>query len=1013
MLLLKPIFLKPTINLPHSITFSIFFHFCTMNGKFAILLNRHRILGPVFNPVIIKKEPGREFWVIADRLSEFNLHQYDRQLFPEQKQLVHVIDEYSDTHLLKVFTKRKTSIQDFFSSVDEKLFSMHLRPYIERRLSRCIELLSGSDTFIFLKKQHHNIYDSDRMYLKDDIATVVFHFTRKPEGITYALRINYNEEEIILANKDGYVLINDPCVLLLENSLLLFDDIDGKKLLPFFKHQLVFVKKETEKKFLETFARQIIQRYSVRVEGLTIIDHHTEPSASLSLENDLNGKPTYALRFKYNENTSYDANCKSELQVNIKEQDGRIEFHRMNRNAAFENKAISSLLKMGLANIHSNYFLPLNLNRHENILLVYDLVSWLNANGKNLTGLGIAVEQRFAVNKYYLDIVDLKLKVRENENDWFDIHATVKLDGVEIPFIRFRQHLIEGRREYELPDGSIMVLPEAWFARFKDILAFAKEENQQLVLEKQHFPLLDKNLKEFDGTYSDKVRMLLNVNSLQEQPVPMDIQATLRDYQKIGYSWLWKLNRFEFGGCLADDMGLGKTLQTLTLLQRAIDEEKTRFNGPVNSVFERQLTIFDQEQQAQGKAMPSLVVVPSTLIHNWIHEITRFVPAINAGIYGGQNRKPFRYYYNTYNLIVTSYGHVRNDFETIKSFEFLYIILDESQVVKNRHSKTYKALTMLNAMHRVVLTGTPIENSLTDLWSQMNFLNPGLLGNFNFFKSEFAIPIEKNHSKHQIKVLQTLISPFVMRRTKEEVTPELPELSRQQIYCDMTEAQYAFYETEKSKARNLVMDNILKSGIQQSSFIILQSLTRLRQAANHPVLIEPGYDEDSGKYNTILDNIRNLLAEKHKVLIFSSFVKHLELYASYCRQNNIPFSCLTGNVPQKKREAIINKFQESKDILLFFISIKTGGYGLNLTAADYVFILDPWWNPAVEEQALSRSHRIGQKNKVFVYRFIAKDTIEEKIRKLQDRKSSLARKFIDSNNPFATSDKDEILKLFE
>lgn len=984
-----------------------------MNGKFAILLNRHRILGPVFNPVMITKDPGMEFWIIADRLSEINLHQYDRHLFPEQNQLVHVIEEYSDTHLLKVFTKRKTSIQDFLSSVDENLFSMHLRPYIERRLSMCIELLSGSDTMIFMKKQHQNIYDSDRVYLQDDIATVVFHFMRKPEGLTYALSINHNEEKIILTHKDGYVLINDPCVILLENRLFLFDDIDGKKLLPFFKLQSVFVKKETEKKFLETFARQIIQKYCVKVEGLNIIDHHTEPSALLSLENNTNGKPAYVLRFKYDENTLYDANRKSELQVKITEQNNRIEFHRMNRNAVFENKVISSLLKMGLANIQSNLFLPLNLNRTENILLVYDLVSWLNANSKTLTGQGIIVEQRLNVNKYYLDKVDLKLKVRESEHDWFDIHATVKLDGFEIPFVRFRQHLIEGRREYELPDGSVMVLPEAWFARFKDILAFTKEEDQRLVLEKQHFHLLDKNLKEFDGTYSDKVRMLLDINSYEEQPVPIDIHATLRDYQKRGYSWLWKLNRFEFGGCLADDMGLGKTLQTLTLLQRAIDEEKTRYNGPVNSVFEKQLTIFEQKQQAQGKAMPSLVVVPSTLIHNWINEITRFVPAISAGIYGGQNRKPFRHYYNTYDLIVTSYGHVRNDFETIKSFEFLYITLDESQVVKNRHSKTYKALTMLNAVHKVVLTGTPIENSLTDLWSQMNFLNPGLLGNFNFFKSEFVIPIEKNHSKHQTKMLQTLISPFVMRRSKEEVAPELPQLSRQQIYCDMTEAQHAFYETEKSKARNLVMDNILKSGIQQSSFIILQSLTRLRQAANHPVLIESGYYEDSGKYNAILDNIRNLMAEKHKVLIFSSFVKHLELYTSYCRQNNIPFSCLTGDVLQKKREAIINKFQESKDIFLFFISIKTGGYGLNLTAADYVFILDPWWNPAVEEQALSRSHRIGQKNKVFVYRFIAKDTIEEKIRMLQDRKSSLARKFIDSNNPFTASDKDEILKLFE
>ncbi|MBN2480568.1 MAG: DEAD/DEAH box helicase [Bacteroidales bacterium] len=984
-----------------------------MNGKFALLLSLHRVLGPIFNPVVITKNAGQDFWVISDRISMANLHQYDGQLFPEQKKLVNVIEEYSDTHLLKIFTKRKISIQDFFSSVDENLFNMQIRPYIERRLNRCIELLSGSDTLIFLKKQHHNIYDSDRVYLQDDIATAVFNFIRKPEGLTYSLTINYNDEDINLTNKSGFVLINDPCVLLFENRLLLFDDIDGKKLLPFFKNQSVFVRKETEKKFLETFAKQIIQKYQVHAEGFRIVDQHPEPTAVLSLENNLKNKPGFILRFRYDDNILYDANRKSELQVRISEHDHAIEFRRLNRNVAFENRIISSLLKMGLANMDLSCFTPLNLSRIDNVILVYDLVSWLNFNSKALADLGIEVVQRFSVNRYYLKQVNLKLKVRETEHDWFDINATVKLDDIELPFIKFRQHLLDGRREYGLPDGRILVLPEAWFARFKDFMSFAREENNQLILEKQHFPLLDKTLKGFESSYSDKVRQLLDADHFEEQPVPAEIRCTLRDYQKTGYSWLWKLNRLQFGGCLADDMGLGKTIQTLTLLQRSITEEKTRYNGPVNSVFERQLTIFDQEQRAQGKAVPSLVVVPSTLIHNWINEIMKFAPSILAGYYGGQNRKPFGHYYNAYDLIITSYGYIRNDFEIIKSYDFLYIILDESQVIKNRHSKTYKAITAINSIHRLILTGTPVENSLTDLWSQMNFLNPGLLGNFRFFKGEFVMPIEKNHNKHQTRILQTLISPFVMRRTKSEVARELPGLSRQQIYCDMTEAQYGFYETEKSKVRNLVLDNILKTGMRQSSFIILQSLTRLRQAANHPVLIEPDYAEDSGKYNAIRDNIHNLLAEKHKVLVFSSFVKHLELFTAYCRQSNIPYSCLTGDVPQKKREQIIHEFQESGDIFLFFISIKAGGYGLNLTSADYVFILDPWWNPAVEEQAISRSHRMGQKNKVFVYRFIAKDTIEEKILMLQDRKSSLAQKFTDSNNPLASADKEEILGLFD
>jgi SNF2 family DNA or RNA helicase len=229
----------------------------------------------------------------------------------------------------------------------------------------------------------------------------------------------------------------------------------------------------------------------------------------------------------------------------------------------------------------------------------------------------------------------------------------------------------------------------------------------------------------------------------------------------------------------------------------------------------------------------------------------------------------------------------------------------------------------------------------------------------------------------------------------------------------MSESQQTFYETEKSRARNLILDNIRDLGIEKSSFVILQSLTKLRQAANHPVLIDDEYGEDSGKHEVILDNIRNLVAEGHKALIFSSFVKHLDLYTEVCRKEGYKYAWLTGDVPQSQREGIICKFQEDPEIHLFFISIKAGGFGLNLTSADYVFILDPWWNPAVEEQALSRAHRMGQRKKVFVYRFIAKDTLEEKIHLLQERKSQLAENFINNNNPFKTTDRDELLKLLD
>ncbi len=984
-----------------------------MKGKFALTLTTHRILGPLFNPVIISISNNREYYSVSDRLSLANLPQYEQQLSPEHILLIRIIEEYTDNQLLKVFTKKKVSAQDFLNSVDPILFERHLRPYIEKRLLRCIEVLNGSDIPVYTKKQKNNIYETDRIIFHEETANAVFNFIRTAEDLQYFLTVSYGDQNIRLTGQQGYILANDPCCLILGNNLFQFDDIDGKKILPFFKRSTISIKRETEKKFLETFATQVIRKYKIHADGFRITDHDMLPVPVLSLETTIAGMPVFVLRFNYQDKASYFANKKSELLVTVTETEGNIEFHRYNRNYDFENHIISSLLESGLANLEGSYFLPFRVNKSENILLTYDLVSWLNFNIGDLKELGVQVNQSLLANRYYLQKVELKLKVNDNNSDWFDIQAVVHMEGFDIPFVRFRNHILNGRREFELSDGRIAVLPEEWFARFKDLFTFGKESHDQLTLEKQHFPLLKESLQGIDGSYAGKLRKWLDNNSLRIPEVPCQIEADLRDYQKKGFAWMCKLYNNEFGGCLADDMGLGKTLQTLTLIQHVINEEKTRQSGPVQSVFERQLTIFSSSETVQGKTKPSIVIVPSSLIHNWMNEATKFAPLLKTGFYGGQNRKSFRQYYDRYDLIVTSYGLIRNDIESLKSYDFLYIILDESQVIKNPHSKTYKAVISMAASHRLVLTGTPIENSLIDLWAQMNFLNPGLLGNYEFFRNQFVVPIEKESDEKQSRILQTLIQPFVMRRTKREVAGELPALTRQTIYCEMSESQQSFYESEKSKVRNLILDNIKSQGLEKSSFMILQSLTKLRQAANHPALIDAKYIEESGKHDVIIDNIRNLIAEGHKALIFSSFVKHLELYTEWCDREKIPYSILTGDIPQAKREAVIREFQDNEQVHLFFISIKAGGFGLNLTSADYIFILDPWWNPAVEEQAMSRAHRIGQKKKVFVYRFITRDTIEEKIHLLQDRKSQLAEAFINDNNPFKAGDKEELMRLLE
>jgi len=342
-------------------------------------------------------------------------------------------------------------------------------------------------------------------------------------------------------------------------------------------------------------------------------------------------------------------------------------------------------------------------------------------------------------------------------------------------------------------------------------------------------------------------------------------------------------------------------------------------------------------------------------------------------------------------------------------FDFNYIILDESQYIKNNDSKTYRAIIRLKGKNKVVLTGTPIENSLRDLWTQLNFVNPGIFGSFNFFKENYISVIERQNDKDVKNDLKRIIAPFILRRTKEEVDSDLPEIEEQSIICEMSEEQSNLYEEEKSKIRNKIIEYYNNGILKKSSFYVLQALTKLRQIANHPQMIgKKNYT--SGKFDEIIERLSTLINQNHKVLIFSNFVKYLNLFKQQFDKTDWKYEMLTGGTNNRKKN--IERFQNNDDIKLFLISIKAGGVGLNLTAADYVFVLDPWWNPAVEKQAIARAHRIGQTKNVFAFKFITFGSVEEKIQKLQKKKMKLANEFIDANNYFKYFEDDTIVELF-
>ncbi|KAA1244565.1 DEAD/DEAH box helicase [Aquimarina sp. RZ0] len=515
-------------------------------------------------------------------------------------------------------------------------------------------------------------------------------------------------------------------------------------------------------------------------------------------------------------------------------------------------------------------------------------------------------------------------------------------------------------------------------SRYKKLADFGKVENNSIQVPKSNYTILQDIVPPEE--------LVIHENTSLEYRQSTRLKASLRPYQEAGVKWLIKHYQNQLGACLADDMGLGKTLQTIAVLDFA-KEQLSPEEGEVKKV---RLDLFSDPLEIKTY-LKALIVLPSSLVFNWAQEIIKFAPHLNIVKYTGADRKKTAPYIETYDIILTTYATVSRDINILKKTTFSYLITDESQQIKNKESKIFQAINSISAIHKISLSGTPIENSLADLWSQMEFINPGMLGSFSFFKDHFKIPIEKHQNLERISELKTLIEPFILRRTKEQVAKDLPELSEQIIYTEMLAAQEKEYESQKSAARNLLLGI---DPVSTNKIHIMNTLTKLRQLANHPKLLNIASEDPSGKFQDVTSYLNTLVRSHKKVLIFSSFVSHLGIYQEWCTSNNISFLTLTGKVQSSDREAIVNEFQENDAIPLFFISLKAGGVGLNLTKASYVVLLDPWWNPFIEKQAIARSHRIGQTNNVMVSRFITKNTIEEKIVQLQKRKKHLSDEII-------------------
>lgn len=600
-------------------------------------------------------------------------------------------------------------------------------------------------------------------------------------------------------------------------------------------------------------------------------------------------------------------------------------------------------------------------------------------------------EIRFKNQKSKIGIGRGKVSVKISSGiDWFDVNTDFITEDGESKNFKITPEVLKNGL-IQIGENFVLLSKED-IEKLSKLLDEGMSEDGKLKISKQNFGVIDSLYSTISNNDMDELKFakeisskLKNFKKIENNKLPKNFNGTLREYQVSGYNWLHFLNKYNLNGCLADDMGLGKTVQTLAFLQKLKED---------------------------GKLGLSLLVVPVTTVPNWENEIGKFAPQLKYIRHHGYDRIKERDFLKDYDIIISSYHTLRNDIEFFNEMDFDFLILDEAQNIKNSNSLIFKTVRIIKAKHKLSLTGTPIENNTTELWSQFNFLNPSLLGSINEFKRNFTNPIEVDKDAKAAERLRKIIYPFILRRKKEEVAKDLPEKEEIVVYCEMNREQKHVYNTLKEYYKNQIGNTIEEKGIEKSSIQIFEALLRLRQTALFPSLVSDEYKNvESIKFETLKDLMEEILEEDHKVLLFSQFVQSLKIIEKEAKDKKLKYSYIDGQT--KKRDLEIKKFQEEKDVNLFLLSLKAGGVGINLTAADYVILFDPWWNPAAESQAVDRSHRIGQTKKVMVYKLIVKDTVEEKILELQNKKKELVSQLITEEASFFKSlNKSDIMNLF-
>lgn len=805
-----------------------------------------------------------------------------------------------------------------------------------------------------------------------------FNVIKTGNGVQVEVQVVMDEETIPLQDNEW----QSPLLFLYKGRLYTWSEARDIEAVGSFQHDPALIPWEDWPDYLQGRLLPLSKRYKV----------HFHPDLMQEVRD---AQPQYAIRLKELGETFIihplflygDAQAEWDSQETIwTQQDGQLRM--IHRNKEAEQNFIALL-----RSTHPSFQQPTN---HPYFYLRYKEAlskSWFfrffdTIRENNIAIFGFDTLKNFRFNTHQ---PETRMHISSGI-DWFDAEVEVVYGNQHASIRDIKKALANKQNYIQLADGTLGMLPEEWMQKYALLFKMGEEKGQGLRVSKYNFGVIDELYEHIDdetilAELQEKRHKLMQFESLQAVPVPEGVKAVLRPYQESGFHWLNYLDEIRWGGILADDMGLGKTVQALTFLQHY--------------------------KNRNGRCL-AVVICPTTLVYNWENEICKFTPELSYHIHHGPARTRNLDELSNYDIIITTYGTLRSDIQLLMGLTFDYVILDESQAIKNPQSKVTKAAQLLQTHNRLALSGTPMQNNTFDIYAQMNFLNPGMLGSIDFFRNEFATPIDKFQDEERKTHLRKLIYPFLLRRTKEQVARDLPEKTETVLYCDMEPEQRHIYDAYRNLYRSKILGVIDEQGIGRSQLTILQGLMKLRQICDSPAILNEA--EEYPNHSVKLHELSRELQENtgdHKVLVFSQFLGMLALIRERLTKLHIPFEYFDGSTSSADREKAISNFQEDESCRVFLISLKAGGVGLNLTAADYVYIVDPWWNPAVEQQAIDRTHRIGQTKNIFAYRMICKNTVEEKILQLQDKKKLLVKDIVADEAGFIKKlTRDDVLYLF-